>query len=203
MPTTTVSQVGEAQRLVSWIIKADLEIQQKHSDWKFHWGQDDFDTANGTATYDDPVAGGVSTFDEDSFYLDSTSRISCVYYESVKGFARPTGTSQPSQVVIMPNGKLRCDPTPNGVYTISFDYWMKPVAMALNTDVSIIPEEFHDVILGKALMHYAEYENAAETMQKGQRMYADWILPLESKQLPGDRNQHRQAEGNEYVVRVE
>lgn len=203
-PSTVVGQTGEAGRLVQWIRQADLEIQQKHSDWNFLWGQDSFDTVSGTSTYTDPVSGGASEFDEDTFFLDSTTKLECVRYSHVRQEVRASGTGQPYRVVLMPDGTLRCDPTPGAVYTISFDYWAKPTSMnAGDTAESVIPAEFHQVIVGKALMHYAEYENAPEIMQKGQRMYADWILPLEAKELPGDRHMHRQAEDNEIQVRVE
>ena len=202
-PTTVVGQVGEANRLVQWVRQADLEIQQVHSDWNFLWGQDSITTVADTSTYADPVPEGVSSYDEDSFVLDGTTPIEAVRYTEVKNEIRPTGTSQPTQVVILPNGTLRCDPTPNAAYTIAFDYWAKPQAMNNDNDESLIPAEFRQVIVGKALMHYAEYENAPEIMQKAQRMYTDWFGTLMSKNLPGQRDAHTQAENNEIVVTVE
>ena len=36
-PSTVVGQTGEAQRLVKWIQRADLQIQKLWHDWEFLW----------------------------------------------------------------------------------------------------------------------------------------------------------------------
>lgn len=201
-PVTVIGQSGESERLVQWIRQADLEIQQRHSDWNYLWAQGTMDTVASQHVYSAPVSASI--FDERSFIVDGEAPLDVVPYLEVRGQVRPSGTGQPSRVVLLPNGSFRFDPTPDAVYTITFDYWSVPTRMVVaDTSESVIPAEFRQAIVGKALMHYAEYENAPEIMQKGQRMYADWFPALEAKELPGDREMHRQAEGNYLVVTVE
>lgn len=62
--------------------------------------------------------------------------------------------SQPSQVVRKPNNGIIFTPVPDKAYTITYEYYSIPVALSEYNDETIIPSEFDQLIVDKAL-HYA------------------------------------------------
>lgn len=200
-PSTVESQVGESERLVYWIRQADEFVQELHADWNFLWGQTSFDTVSGQSVYAPTVE--VSLFDRDAWFIDGES-VPCLEYIDLKGSVRIDTSGVPWQVVLLPDGTIRLDGDPDDAYSVQYDYWAPVQTMPISsTAESAIPVEFRQVIIGKALMLYAEYENAPEILQKGATMYDHWLKRLEAKQLPGKRFFHTKSEGNEWRVEVE
>jgi len=203
-PSTALDQVGEAGRLVDWIKQANLFIQNKHTDWLFLWSQESFVTVDGNDIETPPA--DLAGYDRDTFFIDGEP-LEAVNYIEVKQEVRESGTGKPYRVVIMPDGTLRMDQIPNGAYTITYDYWTSAVGFSSGTendnDVSLIPERFHQAIVGLAMTYYAMYEEAPEILNRGQVKYMEWLPQLESNQLPGDRHMHSTAEGNDMVIEVE
>lgn len=201
-PTDVVGAGGESLRLVGWIRRADLEIQSLYSDWDFLWVQRNFPTVQGQFIY--PRPDGLVDYDEKSFLLDGVELEEVYPYLEVKGQYRDTQEGKPYQVIVMPDKSLRLDQTPNGVFTITHDYWLAPRQMDLDNGAeSVIPKEFQDVIVARALMHYARYEGANELIPTAQDMYTTWLKALEARWLPGERRKHLQAEGGVFEVQVE
>jgi len=204
-PTSVLNQTGENARLVNWIIRADYKIQNKWINWKFlrtTWASGNV-TADGVATLSKPAT--LKTWDLATFkitYPGETEQypLTAVEFEEVKNEIFDTETGVPSRVIIMPDDSLQFDPVPNGAYTIDADFYLKPVKLAANLDESLIPEEQHDdVILGRALMYYGNYENAQEIKQQGQEMYAEGLAELENHQLP-NKNYSRNRTGGGFEV---
>lgn len=209
-PTSLTGLRGENLRLKNWVARAYLEIQHRHSDWKYLWRQYQMPVIAGQALYAPLPSSGmalapssqIGEYDRGTFFLYGEA-IGTVNYLEIKGTAPPTDTGNPHQVVIMPNDSLRLDVIPALDGILLFDYWATPNTLINNHDEPSIPARFHNVIVGKALTHYAKYENAPEIMTAGNEMYAEWMMALESDQLPGDRHMHKQAEGNDMVIGVE
>lgn len=200
-PTSILNQVGEIKRLIGWIKRADREIQLEHTDWGFLWDQASVPTIDGQSVYSMPA--NLREYDENTFRLDG-ERVEVVDYLDVKDDIPLAGPSKPYRVVMLPNNRLRLDPTPNGVFTLTYDYYINPVAMAdQDAAESIIPAPYRSAIVGRALMMYANYEVAQELMPQAQLMYQSHMQPLESAWLPGNRNANKQAEGNFFGVQVE
>lgn len=207
-PTTVVSQTGEAKRLVNWVRRADLQIQNKWINWKFLRAE--FTTGNqtsdGVATLSKPAT--LKTWDLATFriiYPGETveNPLEAVEYEDRKGDVFDTTTGPPQVVIIMPDNSLRFEQVPDGIYTILADFYVKPTQLAVNTDISVIPEEQHETaILGRALMYYANHENAPEAKTQGQELYAEGLAELENHQLP-NQNYSRLRTGGGFEVIAE
>jgi hypothetical protein len=75
-------------------------------------------------------------------------------------------------------------PKPDGVFTVSGQYWKKPQALAADADEPEMPDEFHMLIVWKALEHYALYESAAESLVRAQKEQKWYMNRLEIDQLP-------------------
>lgn len=183
-PSSAQSQTGENLRKVNWIKNADYEIQSMWHNWKF---LRDTSTFSSTVSADQSTITKPSTlnfWDEETIRMDG-ELIDVVEYESIKGEVLSTTSGQPSRIIILHNNNLQLDPPADGAYTFTGDFFKKPYKMSDNTDVSPIPEEFHEtVILGKALMYYGRRENAGEIYDKGQELFEENIGVLESLQLP-------------------
>lgn len=204
-PSAVTGQVGENRRLVNWVTRADLKLQRKWINWKFLRAE--FDTANtttpSTATLSKPA--DLKTWDLKTFkitYPGQTEQypLPAVEYENVKGTIIDDNEGPPGRVIIMPDNSLMFEPVPDGVYTITADYYLKPVALAVNADESRIPEEYHEsAILGRALMYYANFENAPEIRRQGEELYAEGLAEMENHQLP-NQNYSRLRTGGGFEV---
>jgi hypothetical protein len=91
---------------------------------------------------------------------------------------------------------LKFDPIPNDVYLITADFFLEPTDLAANADVSKIPPEYHQVILGRAIRLYANYENAKEIEDQGDQIYSEFITRLQDHQLPSQDNSQYRSTGN-------
>lgn len=190
-PVTVVGNVGETQRLVNWIKRADEFVQLKYVNWKFLRTTYSTPTATGVATLAKPA--GTRYWDEKTFtitYPGETDKypLAVSEYDSAKRDILDTSQGVPDRVIIMPDNSLMFEPVPDAAYTIGADYYVRPTLLAANADVSAIPEEFHRVILGRAMILYANFENAPEIKDQGQEIYVEQLALMENDQLP---NQHQ------------
>lgn len=201
-PTAVTNQRGEAKRLVGWIRRADTLIQTKWLNWKFLRAGALYSQALtvGMTAYTAPVGWGF--WDEATFQLlypgqTVPQNVLVVEYEDVKSEIIDTSRSgPPERVVLMPNGSLRIDPKPDAIYTITADYFIKPVQLVANTDISAIPEQYHSAIVGRALMFYGNFENAPEEKTQGAELYGDFLQQLETHQLPNKFGSRSRTGGN-------
>lgn len=189
-PGAVTGQQGEALRLVNWIKRADEFVQLKWVNWKFLHNVFSFATTASVDTLSKPT--GLRYWDYKTFtiiYPGETLKnpLDVVEYDKVKGDILDTNEGVPDRAIIMPNNDLKFEPVPDGAYTIGADYYVRPTLLAANADVSAIPEEFHRVILGRAMILYANFETAPEIKDQGEEIYLEQLALLENDQLP---NQH-------------
>lgn len=204
-PSAVTNQTGENLRLVKWIERADYKIQSKWINWKFL--RTEFLTSNettqGTPTLSKPA--DMKTWDLATFKIifpgqTDEDPLEAVEFENVKGQILDTNEGPPQRVIILPNNDLLFEPVPDGIYTVKADYYKRPVKLAANDDVSLIPEEYHDsAILGRAMIYYANFENAPEIKQQGQELYEEGLAEMENHQLP-NQNYSRFRTGGGFEV---
>ena len=198
---------GEASRLANWIKRADEYVQLKYVNWKFL--RTLFTVSNttqqGIPTLSAPA--GIRYWDRKTFriiYPGETEKypIHVDEYDTVKTDILDTEEGVPDRIIIMPDNSLMFEPVPDGVYTINADYYVRPTLLAASADVSAIPEEFHRVILGRAMILYANFESAPEIKDQGEEIYVEQLALLENDQLP-NRFQSRFNTGAEIEVIAE
>lgn len=202
--SSVTGQTGENQRMVRWIQDADFYIQNRWLNWKFLWNQVQLNTVTGVVGLAAPT--DLNFWDYKTFKIneggvnDEDEPINFVEHDSIKGLIRDTTEAKPATVIVMPDRSLEFEPVPDQVYQIKADYFMKPTKMAANTDVSLIPEEYHQAILGRAMMLYANYEGAPEIKAQGQEIFEESYGRLENQELPNQRWARYQSTGSFFEV---
>jgi hypothetical protein len=190
-PTSVIDQVGEAKRLVNWIKQADNYVQLKWVNWKFLRQEYSQATTATIATLTKPA--NLKYWDFKTFKIiepgeTDKNPFEAIEYDKVKADILDTTEDIPWRAIVMPNNDLRLEPVPDDAYTIEADYYDKPTLLAANADVSLIPEEFHQVIIGRAMILYANFENAPEIKDQGEEIYVEQLALLENDQLPNQEH---------------
>jgi hypothetical protein len=190
-PTGVTGLTGEAKRLADWIRDADNYIQTKWVNWKFLRSTYSQGTAASVATLSAPA--DLRYWDYKTFFITEPGEtdknpIAVVEYDKIKSEVLDTSETIPSRVIIMPDGSLYFEPVPDAVYTITADYYVTPTLLAANADVSAIPSQFHQIILGRAMILYSNFENAPEIKDQGEEIYIEQLALLENDQLPNQQH---------------
>jgi hypothetical protein len=99
--------------------------------------------------------------------------------------AMRTVQTRPVAVAIGPDQSVNLGPPPNGLYTITADYFVAPSVMVQDTDAPTgLPTRFNMLIVYKAMMKYAGYESATEVYARGSAEYNLMFAELEAVRLP-------------------
>lgn len=93
--------------------------------------------------------------------------------------------TRPTVVAIGSDQSLNLGPPPNGLYTITGDFFVSPTRMVMEPDVPPgLPDRYHMLIVYGAMRKYAGYEAASEVMERGTREYTRMMRHLEVARLP-------------------
>lgn len=204
-PSSVVSATGEWARLVNYIIRSDVEVQEMYEDWKFlrtEYSEAMIPTVN---TLTAPT--GIKFWDPETFFIlesgASTKYPIDVYeYDDIKHEVIDETTQKvPWRVIIMPDNSLKLEAVPNAAHTLSADYFVHPTAMSANSDESAIPDAYRQgVIVGKAIRKYANFEGANEISQEAMDMWEVWFPRLENNQLPNKHHARFRGAGGHFEV---
>jgi len=171
--STVTGNTGELDRVVEWAKDAWTDLQNsKSGKWRFLWTAYTKSITSGTGDYD-YNADSIKSFDKDTFgvYLtaDGATTKRRLPYMEYKNFQNRyldlTTTGYPSVVTLLPdNTTFRVYPTPDDTYTFSCDAFTLPIELAVDADVPAMADG-HKLIVYKALLDYAGYEEAGSVLQ--------------------------------------
>jgi len=197
--STVLNQTGEARRLVNWVSQAWADIQNARQDWDFMKQSVIFDTVAGKQSYLPGVDINITNFkkwENDSFrmYLKSAgigTEITLSQYYDHNQFrdfylvgSRRLVTGRPIYVTIWPDKSLYFGFIPNDVYTATAQYWIKAQILALDNDTPNLPDDYHMLIVYKAMMKYGMFESAAEQIAAAKEEYAPMFSKLVADHTP-------------------
>jgi hypothetical protein len=74
---------------------------------------------------------------------------------------------------IGPDETLNIGPTPQDVFTLAASYYTKPVPFELDTDAPTFAEQYHMIIVWRALMELASFDAAPEVYARAQMNFAN------------------------------
>ncbi|HYN54401.1 MAG TPA: hypothetical protein VES38_06825 [Methylotenera sp.] len=195
-PSTVVSQTGEMRRIVDWVNTAYEDIQLARSNWNWMRGDFSFNTTANDYDYTAAEAGIASRFsqwDVDTIKSFRTSvgvsnefELGELFYSHYRSIYLTGSQSADTPVCfsIGPDRKLLLGPKPNGIFTVSGQYWKSPQVLAANADEPEMPAEYHMLIVWMALEQYGLYESAGECVMRGQKNSKRYMNRLEINQLP-------------------
>lgn len=205
-----VTAASSAGRILNWLLTAWQDLQTVSDEWDWMRSSNilgsgaSFVTVAGQASY--PLGTGAGTsgvpvtsfgkWDRDSFrdYLTSAGVsnewfLDWIDYDKWRnsymlGALRQVQT-RPVAVSIGPDKSVCLGPPPNGLYTVTSDYWMAPTQMVQDTDVPTgLPAQFHMILVYDAMRSYAGYESAQEVYDRGNMGYLRLRNELEANYQP-------------------
>lgn len=186
-PTSVSSQTGILGKIVTFVKNANNEIQLENIDWRFLWAQGDGSTIANIGDYFAADFGisrmrSIGTFTCNGSVLEP--RDWDWYMREVKAKGEADRQGEPLYYIPRPDGKIVLFPVPAEAYPVSVDYYRKPVQLDNGTDISVIPEEYHEAIVCRALMFYAHYEEDTYLFQTKLLEYNQWLNRLNQTQQP-------------------
>jgi hypothetical protein len=207
---TTVGQTGMHLRLINYIKKANRNIQRRKANWKFlsaEWSQ----ALNvlGLGVFVPP--DGLAMFDQTSFWLDAGTddavQLRYIDYKLWRDSYRHqfTENDHPAFVAIKPDGKVAILPTPSADYAtsvITADYWRLPVELTDNAQVSLIPAQFHEIIVAQAKMYFAEHSHDTGLYNSAYVEFEEIYRELKSHSLPGNEDENKSQASELHAIEV-
>ena len=196
-PTSTLNQSGDMLRVVNWIDSAYEDIQNLDPRWNFLRKTFSFNTVAAQQGYTQTQAGaadqGTWKLDHVKSYLTSEGSAGEIimsapdwesFYQVYMLGATRTQTGRPLVVTEKPDRSLALWPIPDAIYTVTGEYWRAPHQMTADAHVPILPEQFHMLIVWRALVFYAGHAAAPETFTVGQAEHKRLLSMLRRHQLP-------------------
>ncbi len=187
--SSVVSQTGIKKKVVDWVSRAWVEIQNKRN-WNFLWEEGSFNTVIGQQSYH-PVSNlalspTLRSWDSASL-IHSISGESKFYLQYVpwERFDNTlSGSGTPTEFTIKPDSSLKFNAAPSVIGTVNFEYTRVPQVLAANTDVPILPTHHHEVIFYQAMMYLAAEQDAPEMYQDASMQLRTRLASLAAETLP-------------------
>ena len=186
--SSVTGQTGMRNKMVNWVADADIHVQQTFHDWKFLFASHSDTTITGNKDYTQPTDLG--HWDVHSFYLNYTSDSyidlePLSYEEWYHNYGLGTQSNDaPSYVVVKPNKDIILHAPPDDAYTLTANYYKAPVRLSANTSTSNIPQPYEQVIIYRAMMLYAQHEEAHEMMQYATGEFQNALNALKTQYAP-------------------
>jgi len=182
-PASVSSQHGEYARLVSWVQQAWREIQLERHRWRFAWAEASIETAPDFRTYSPPA--DLDEWDESTLMCAGNQLKAWPWGEFRKRYAFDSGQESPGAITRKPDGTIILDASPAAEnQPLTFEYWRTPQVLTEGGDVPRLPERYHMVIVYRAMLYYALYENAPEVAQAARNGESTILTEMEKLELP-------------------
>lgn len=186
-PATTISQTGILARIVKWTEKAHNEVQKSHPDWTFLRRSKSTVLVANERAYTPEMLSLEPLSNVKSVFIDG-EKINVVDYdywlENLSDYRASEKHSKPNSVTVNDIGYLEFHPTPDQAYTLDIVYQREPSKLTENTDSPLFNSEYHEVIVSRALMFYADYEEDMYRYQRASFEYELWLSRMADKYLP-------------------
>lgn len=185
---SVASTRGIQSAVKDFINKAQKDVINSELEWPFTYANGSITTASGTGEY--TLAADLKTIDQDTVYIDlggSKSLMPLEYlaydeyirdYLSLNSDPNDNHLAEPRNFYITQDSKLGLYPEPDGVYTISYQYWSTHSDMASNTDTPVVPERFHDIIINRAKYYAYMLRSDLQSAQLTDRDYREGITRM-------------------------
>jgi len=205
-PVTTIGQTGLNADVVRWVKNAYTELQNRNGGhWRWLRHEFTLPTVDTVDTYawdqavDSTTGNPITRFSEWRFndkrtppkiYLTSSgagtqtwmSVAPWDWFQQIYKISNQVD-SYPAHITFNPQDEIVVGPAPNGLYTITSEYYRSPQILALDADVPEMPVQFHNLIVWLALEHYGYRQSAPEVLEHSEKMTRKYMRQLERNQL--------------------
>lgn len=198
LSTTLLTQLNtEQQRIIGWVARADLFVQNLWTDWNFLWYMDTAVTCAANTDFavlsQPSYAAQVDRIDTDTFFVNygtaNAMKLTWMPWEKFFNIyqIKPKATGlYPTFFSRDPSGKIWFDRIMSQATTFALAYWITGASMVNPTDVSPVPYKFDRIITERAKILYAERENAQEIMSGSTAEYTDLLDKMQGFYLPNN-----------------
>ncbi len=185
--TNTEGNAGERQRVVDWVARATTEIEGMWFNWNFLHSFYSLATIEGVSDY--PPPPDLNMWDRETFSIvEREQQLGFIDWNEKRTDATDPVEGDPYMVTILPTQALRFYDTPTSILTIATQYYKTATVLIENADEPLIPLQFRDIVVYKALQYYANYESADESKLAGIEQIEPRLRQLQSRELPANQN---------------
>lgn len=217
-PATSYGETTEhVNRLIEWIQQAWLEIQNDQPNWEFMIATEQVAILHGQTSYDirqavedavgtdvyDGIRPFVAPLDRRYIWVvdgstDPLQKYPCYYVppEHFFGFSDRyiNDRGRPGFYSIQPDGCISIEPAPQSDdWNLEFEYRLLPQTLGADSDTPTgLPDKFHMLIVYRAMMEYAGFDESDRQYRRAQKAYRQMMNKLRLEQLreytmPGTR----------------
>lgn len=198
-PLSVSGQTGEMLRIVNWVNEAWEDIQNWNENWA--WMRQDFifQTVAGQRIFQaDLISPDFSRWHEDSlrcyktaYGTENEQYLAFMRYPDFRNSymfgSMNASAGRPMVFSERPRDKaLLLGPLPDDAFTVYGEYQTKAIRMLNNLDKpgnGAFPEQFHMIIVHRAVMKYSEFEGAGPLYGAAQSNFRQVMRGLEKSQL--------------------
>lgn len=173
--------------LARWIRKSWVSIQLQ-SDWSFMIKSGSVDISQPSVV---SLTTEIADFSRILPYrgrwinVGDRERAHLIHYdqwERYKQLYRSPG--RPRFFTITPQDEMAVLPEPDVEYNLSFDYQKTAQELSADSDVPELPEQFHDVIVYRALVKYGGFDEAPAQLQRAVAEHQELMTQMHRRFLP-------------------
>ena len=191
---SSVEATDYQEYLAEAVRSAWVDLQNEREDWKFMWETDTFSTSAGINEYSNAsimtAAGntwGVAKWKLDAFYKDSDKMTEVeweFYRDNEDGLKEADSKSfvikefRDAGIIILGS---------EAIHSIQTEYYRTPQELLSNTDIPLLPEEFHYILVWKALEDVAAYLGNSAIYERHSWKYDTLINKLMKSQVPAKK----------------
>jgi hypothetical protein len=198
-PTAVLNQTGKLLRIVNWVQQAWVDIQNERPNWEFMWKEFTFDTVADQRDYlattlatpiTDLKHWNVGTFlmYEDAIGASDQNELEYFTWKnwrySYRNQMEARASDRPQLFTVTPDNKVRFESVPDKVYNIAGEYSVLAQVLAADTDIPILPDDYHMIIVWQALKYYGFFEDAPDVLDMAETNFENMLVKLEDNQLP-------------------
>lgn len=177
------NQSAMKEKVCYWVKRADLEVQNKWSNWDFMHDTFTVNTIAGSREITGPDDLGV--WEKESAFIDEVPLFFVGYDEWRSSYKYDTTQGVPWGFTVSQAKKIILIPYPADIYEIEIDYYKAAQSLVANTDALHVPVRFERAVLSRATMYYAAHISADDLMVTARQEYYEVMQKMEAAYLPG------------------
>lgn len=195
--STFGTAVGPQLAMQTAVNATIFDVSRRYQQWPFNYGQQTFSTTasiTGAIANEYPAATGVTVIKWDTFGIERddsatppivSSTLTDIDYNLWAKRIRPLdlqlstgGFNTPRYVIKGDDGNIILSPPPDTIYTIYYDAWTDPTALALYTDVCVIPDKYNYVIVDGAIYYGYDFRSDQAAQDRAKKKFDDGVQEM-------------------------